>query len=117
MVGGLSLGGIHLPGFGLGIHGLVYGVILGALLHLAIQVPGLIHFKFHWEAHLQLDHPGVRQVLRLLAEGLSNKAIAQQLSISDHTVKFHINAILGKLNAQSRTEAVVTAIRLGLIAV
>jgi two-component system nitrate/nitrite response regulator NarL len=57
------------------------------------------------------------EVVCLLAEGLSNKAIAQRLSISEHTVKFHINAILGKLNAQSRTEAVVHAIRLGLIAV
>jgi two-component system nitrate/nitrite response regulator NarL len=57
------------------------------------------------------------EVLRLLAEGLSNKGIARRLSISDHTVKFHINAILGKLNAQSRTEAVVNAIRLGLITV
>jgi two-component system nitrate/nitrite response regulator NarL len=61
--------------------------------------------------------PRERDVLRLLAEGLSNKGIAQRLSISDHTVKFHLNAILSKLNAQSRTEAVVTAIRLGLIAV
>ena len=50
-------------------------------------------------------------------QGLSNKAIARALSISEHTVKFHINAILGKLHAQSRTEAVVHAIRLGLVAV
>jgi DNA-binding NarL/FixJ family response regulator len=56
-----------------------------------------------------------REVLHLLAEGLPNKAIARQLDISEHTVKFHINAILGKLHAQSRTEAVVQAIRLGLI--
>lgn len=56
-------------------------------------------------------------VLRLLAEGLPNKAIAQRLAISEHTVKFHLNAILSKLGAQSRTEAVVQAIRLGLIGV
>lgn len=56
-------------------------------------------------------------VLQLLAEGSTNRAIAQQLDISEHTVKFHINAILGKLHAQSRTEAVVQAIRLGLIRV
>lgn len=55
------------------------------------------------------------EVLQLLAEGLTNKAIAQRLAISDHTVKFHVNALLGKLNAQSRTEAVVRATRLGLI--
>jgi DNA-binding NarL/FixJ family response regulator len=54
-------------------------------------------------------------VLNLLAEGLSNKAIAFQLGISDHTVKFHVTAIMSKLAAQSRTEAVVKATRLGLI--
>ncbi len=48
-------------------------------------------------------------VLRGMAEGLSNKQIARSLGISEHTVKFHINAILGKLAAQSRTEAVVRA--------
>lgn len=55
------------------------------------------------------------EVLRLMAEGLANKAIAHRLGISEHTVKFHINAILGKLGVQSRTEAVVHATRLGLI--
>lgn len=59
--------------------------------------------------------PREREVLTLLAEGLTNKAIAHRLEISDHTVKFHVNAILSKLNAQSRTEAVVQATRLGLL--
>lgn len=54
-------------------------------------------------------------VLRGMAEGLSNKQIARDLEISEHTVKFHVNAILGKLGAQSRTEAVVRATRAGLI--
>lgn len=60
--------------------------------------------------------PRESEVLALLAEGLTNKAIAQRLTISEHTVKFHVNAILGKLDAQSRTDAVVRATRLGLIA-
>jgi len=59
--------------------------------------------------------PRELQVLRLLAEGLPNKAIAQRLDISEHTVKFHVNAILGKLGVGSRTEAVIHATRLGLI--
>lgn len=59
--------------------------------------------------------PRELDVLRLLAEGLPNKTIAQRLNISDHTVKFHVNAIMSKLNAQSRTEAVVRATRLNLI--
>jgi len=56
-----------------------------------------------------------REVLELLAEGLSNRSIAVQLEISEHTVKYHVNAILRKLGAQSRTEAVVRATRSGLI--
>ncbi len=59
--------------------------------------------------------PRELDVLQLLAEGMTNKAIAQRLAISDHTVKFHVNAIMSKLAAQSRTEAVVRATRLGLI--
>jgi len=50
-----------------------------------------------------------------MAEGLPNKTIALRLGISEHTVKFHVNAILGKLGVASRTEAVVHATRLGLI--
>jgi DNA-binding NarL/FixJ family response regulator len=56
------------------------------------------------------------EVLRLVAEGLPNKQIAIALKVSEHTVKFHINAIMGKLGVQSRTEAVVRATRQGLIA-
>lgn len=59
--------------------------------------------------------PREEEVLQLLAEGLANRAIAQELDISEHTVKFHVNAIMSKLEAQSRTEAVVRATRLGLI--
>ena len=59
--------------------------------------------------------PRELQVLQLLAEGLPNKGIAGQLGISDHTVKFHVNAIMGKLGAQSRTDAVMRATRAGLI--
>ena len=55
------------------------------------------------------------EVLQLLTEGLPNKSIADRLSITEHTVKFHVNAIMGKLGAQSRTEAVTRATRLGLI--
>jgi DNA-binding NarL/FixJ family response regulator len=54
-------------------------------------------------------------VLRLVAEGLSNKAVAQALSISENTVKYHMRNILQKLGAQNRTEAVTHAIRTGLL--
>ena len=56
-----------------------------------------------------------RQVVQLLAEGLSNKLIADRLGISDHTAKFHVNAILGKLGAQTRAEAVAQGVRAGLL--
>lgn len=59
--------------------------------------------------------PRELEVINLIAEGLPNKIIANQLNISEHTVKFHVNAILTKLGAQSRTEAVVRATRLGYI--
>jgi DNA-binding NarL/FixJ family response regulator len=51
----------------------------------------------------------------MLAEGLVNKDIARCLSISEHTVKFHISSILEKLGASTRTEAVTLGIRPGLI--
>jgi two-component system, NarL family, response regulator YdfI len=55
------------------------------------------------------------EVLQMLAAGLSNKEIAARLKISDHTVKFHVASILGKLGAASRTEAVSLGIRRGLV--
>jgi NarL family two-component system response regulator YdfI len=55
------------------------------------------------------------EVLQMLATGLSNKEIATRLNISEHTVKFHVASILGKLGAGSRTEAVALGIRRGLV--
>ena len=57
------------------------------------------------------------QVLELMAEGRSNKAIGQRLGISDQTVKFHVAAIAGKLGAANRTDAVRRAIRHGIVSV
>jgi DNA-binding NarL/FixJ family response regulator len=55
------------------------------------------------------------EVLRWLAEGLGNKEIAARLNISEHTAKFHVASIMGKLGAASRTEAVTLGIRHGLV--
>jgi two-component system, NarL family, response regulator YdfI len=55
------------------------------------------------------------EVLQMLAGGLSNKEIAARLNISEHTAKFHVASILGKLGAGSRTEAVALGIRRGLV--
>ena len=59
--------------------------------------------------------PRESEVLQMLASGLGNKEIAARLAISEHTVKFHVASILGKLGAASRTEAVSLGIRRGLI--
>ena len=59
--------------------------------------------------------PREREVLRLLASGLGNKEIAAKLKISEHTAKFHVASILGKLGAVSRAEAVSIGMRNGLI--
>ena len=59
--------------------------------------------------------PRELEVLELLATGLSNREIAERLGVSFHTVKFHVNGILGKLGASSRTEVVGLAARAGLL--
>lgn len=59
--------------------------------------------------------PREREVLEMLAEGLSNKEIAWRMKISEHTVKFHVASIFGKLNVSTRTEAVMQGIRQGVI--
>jgi two-component system, NarL family, response regulator YdfI len=59
--------------------------------------------------------PRESEVLQMLASGLANKEIAARLAISEHTVKFHVASILGKLGAGTRTEAVSLGIRRGLV--
>jgi DNA-binding NarL/FixJ family response regulator len=59
--------------------------------------------------------PRESEVLQMLASGLANKEIAARLAISEHTVKFHVASILGKLGAGSRTEAVSLGIRRGIV--
>ncbi len=59
--------------------------------------------------------PREREVLALAADGLSNREIASALDISEHTVKFHLASVFGKLGASSRTEAVRRGLQLGLV--
>ncbi len=63
---GLHFGPVQLPAFGLGLFGIVYGVILGAALHLAIQIPGLIRYQFRWTPVLEVKSAGIQRVLILL---------------------------------------------------
>jgi DNA-binding NarL/FixJ family response regulator len=65
--------------------------------------------------HLEPLTPREMDVLRLLAQGHSNKEIARSLHLVEETVKFHVRHILAKLGVQSRTQAVLAAIRLGIV--
>jgi DNA-binding NarL/FixJ family response regulator len=64
--------------------------------------------------HIDLT-PRELQVLQLLAQGASNKAIARRLEITPHTAKFHVASIVAKLGATGRTDAVARAMRMGLV--
>ncbi len=66
----IRIGGFQLPAFGLGVYGLVDGVILGSILHLAIQIPGLIKFQFRWTPKIGLNNPEVRRVIKLMVPRL-----------------------------------------------
>lgn len=59
--------------------------------------------------------PREREVLALLAEGAGNRDIASRLGVTEHTVKFHLSAIFGKLGAATRTEAVRRALKWGWV--
>jgi two-component system, NarL family, nitrate/nitrite response regulator NarL len=87
-------------------HWVLDAAFASALLHLGEPAP----------LAPTLLSPREQEVLSLLSEGLSNRDIATRLGISHHTAKFHVNAILDKLGATTRTEAVVLAARSGLLA-
>jgi DNA-binding CsgD family transcriptional regulator len=59
--------------------------------------------------------PREHEVLLLVADGLRNREVAERLGITEHTVKFHLAAVFGKLGASSRVEAVRRGLQLGLI--
>jgi putative peptidoglycan lipid II flippase len=81
--------GVRLPALGLGVHGLVYGVILGAVLHLAIQIPGLRRYNFRWIPQVGLNTPLVRQVLRVMGPRLVTMLFVQLTFIwRDHLASY-----------------------------
>ena len=92
-------------------------IVKGRLLMMKAGVCAAIKCVIEQDRSFLLEDLTSREldVLSLLAEGLTNKAIAQRLRISEYTVKFHVNTIFRKLGVQNRTEAAVRAARLGLI--
>jgi putative peptidoglycan lipid II flippase len=80
-VKGISIGSVTLPALGLGIHGLIYGVILGASFHLLIQVPGLLMYQFHWTPTINLRDPDVLRVLRMIGPRILTVLFVQLIFI------------------------------------
>ncbi len=66
----VTLGPLTLPSLGLGVHGLVYGAIFGAALHLGIQIPGLVYYQFCWTPSLDIRNSGLLAALRLMTPRL-----------------------------------------------
>ena len=79
---GFKIGPVTLPALGLGIHGLVYGTILGAALFLGIQIPGLIKFKFRWSPKINFKHPGVQKVLIMMGPRVLTMFFIQAIFIA-----------------------------------
>ncbi len=98
---GYQIGPITLPALDMGIHGLVFGVIIGAFLHLIIQIPGLIKYKFVWKPKINFMDEGVRQVLVLLGPRIATMFFIQLFFI----VRDNLASRLG--------EGSVTALNLG----
>lgn len=79
---GYWIAGLQLPAFGMGIHGLMYGVIIGAALHLLVQVPGLIKFKFKWWPLIDFNDQSFRKVLRLMGPRLVSMGFIQLIFLA-----------------------------------
>lgn len=118
---GLHIGPVTLPAFGLGLYGMVYGVILGAALHLLVQVPGLIHYGFRWRPVIGLKTPGVLRVLILLWPRVLTMASIQAYFVArDNLASRFGGAGVGALNLgwtiQQVPETVIgTAIAIALL--
>jgi putative peptidoglycan lipid II flippase len=96
---GLHLGPIQLPAFGLGLYGMVYGVILGAMLHLLIQIPGLIKYQFRWTPVLEWKSAGVQRVLILLGPRVLTMACIQAYFVARDNLASRYDAVgVGALN-------------------
>jgi putative peptidoglycan lipid II flippase len=96
---GFQIGPVQLPGFGLGLFGMVYGVILGATLHLLIQVPGLIRYQFHWRPVFEWKSPGVQRVLILLGPRVLTMACIQAYFVARDNLASRYDTVgVGALN-------------------
>ena len=79
---GMQIGGLTLPAFGMGTDGLVYGVIIGAMLHLLIQVPALIKYHFKWSPKIDFKDEETRKVFKLMAPRLVSMFCVQMIFLA-----------------------------------
>ena len=93
----------------------IYAAAAGLATVLADASRAVLASEAEWEGEPLT--PREIEVLEIVSEGLSNKQIAARLNISEHTAKFHVNSILGKLAAGTRAEAVTLGLRRGLLKV
>jgi len=89
---GIQVGPITLPAFGMGIHGMVYGTILGAALFLGIQIPGLVKFKFRWSPKINLKHPGVQKVMVMMGPRILTMFFIQAIFIAQDNIASRLAA-------------------------
>ena len=95
----LHLGPVSLPAFGLGLYGMVYGVILGACLHLLIQVPGLIRYQFHWRPAIELRSADIQRVMLLLGPRVLTMGCIQAYFVARDSFASRFDAVgVGALN-------------------
>lgn len=87
------------------------------LIAVPAQAGGLVIPAAETEGEVEALTPRELETFEMLAEGLSNKQIAAKLGVSEHTAKFHVNSILSKLRAGTRTEAVMRGLRKGILKV
>lgn len=78
---GFKIGSIQLPTLGLGVRGLVYGAIIGAVLHLLIQVPGLIKYNYRWRPKVDFKEPYTRKVFKVMGPRLITMFLIQMVFI------------------------------------
>jgi putative peptidoglycan lipid II flippase len=95
----LFLGPLRLPAFGMGLYGMVYGVILGACLHLLIQVPGLLRYHFRWSPAIDLRSADVQRVLILLGPRVLTMGCIQAYFLSRDSLASSFDAVgVGAMN-------------------
>lgn len=88
---GYIIGGFQLPAFGLGIHGIVYGVLIGSALFFVVQIPGLVMLKFRWTARLDPNQADVKKILRMLAPRVASMLCYQLTFIARDNIASYLS--------------------------